>query len=64
MSSNNTRRTFIKGLLAGMATVSTTMISRRSSAQSSDVQPLMQLAKKQGYHESEHILTYYDKVNF
>jgi len=64
MSSKNTRRTFIKGLLTGMVAASTTMILRRTSAQTSDVRSLMPSAKKQGYHQSRHIQAYYSKINF
>lgn len=63
MLHRKSRRTFLKGLLG---TFAASGVSVTAKAKVNDVQGAMaaQTPEKRGYHETEHIRDYYNKVNF
>ena len=63
MTHQRTRREFLKQCFGSLA-VSTITVSDKSLAQQSGNAPRLKVKAGRGYHETEHIRAYYQKVNF
>ena len=63
MAHQQTRRNFLKQCLGSMA-VSSIMVSGKTVAQSTAKVPEVKHKPQRGYHETEHIRSYYQKTNF
>ena len=63
MTSKNSRRVFFKALL-GSTTAAVVLNSKLSSAQAEKSKKTTPVKKQSGYHETQHIRDYYNKINF
>lgn len=63
MLHRKSRRTFIKGLLGAAAAVGVPVAVKAAAEDAFDVKAA-DTATKRGYHETDHIRDYYNKVNF